>query len=147
MGPLVLRLSKYERRAEVASSHSPNYPVYPNLKRMHQMPKFIVLYRSPCPAADMLKNVTPEEMQEGMKLWQTWVEKCGDALVEMGSPLAQWTSIGRSDNSRTTPKGGVTGYSIIQADTLDEGLNLLEGHPHLGWHEDCHIDVQELLDM
>ncbi len=114
---------------------------------MHQIPKFIVLYRSPFPAADMLKSVTPEEMQEGMKLWKTWVEKCGDALVEMGSPLAQGLSIGCSGNSPTTPKGSVTGYSIIQADTLDEALNLLEGHPHLGWHEDCRIDVQELLEI
>ena len=107
------------------------------------MPKFIVLYRAPFPVTEMVKSVTPEEMQEGMKLWQTWVEKCGDALVEMGSPLAQGMSIGRSDNSPTTPKGGVTGYSI----TLDEALNLLEGHPHLGWHEDCLIDIQELLEM
>ena len=47
----------------------------------------------------------------------------------------------------TPTDNGVTGYSIIQADTLDEALNLLEGHPHLGWHEDCRIDVQELLEM
>ena len=114
---------------------------------MHQIPKFIVLYRSPFPAADMLKSVTPEEMQEGMKLWQTWVEKCGESLVEMGSPMGQGVSVGRSGNSPTTDRGGVNGYSIIHADTLDDALTLLEGHPNLGWHEDCRIDLQELLEM
>ena len=94
------------------------------------MPKFIVLYRSPFPAADMLKSVTPEQMQEGMKLWQTWVEKCGESLVEMGSPMGQGVSVGRSGNSPTTDRGGVNGYSIIHADTLDDALTLLEGHPH-----------------
>lgn len=111
------------------------------------MPKFIVLYRSPFPVADMLKSVTPAEMQEGMKEWQAWVEKCGDSLVEMGSPLGRGVSVTWSGDSSTTAEGGVTGYSIVQADTLDAALTLLEGHPHLGWHEDCRIDVQELLEM
>ena len=111
------------------------------------MPKFVVLYRSPFPVADMLKSVTPEQMQEGMKKWQSWVEKCGDALGEMGSPLGQGVSVTRSGNSPTDAQGGVTGYSIIQADTMNNALTLLQGHPHLGWHKDCRIDVQELMEM
>ena len=111
------------------------------------MPNFIVLYRSPLPAADMLNSVTPDQMKEGMKEWQKWVEKCGESLVEMGSPLGQGVSVGRSGNSPTPAEGGVTGYSIIHADTLNEALTLLEGHPHLSWHEDCRIEVQELLEM
>ena len=58
------------------------------------MSKFMVLYRSPFSASEMLGSVTPEEMREGMKLWQAWVEKCGDALVEVGSPLGEGTSLG-----------------------------------------------------
>ena len=111
------------------------------------MPKYIVLYHSPFPVVDMLKSVTPEQMQEGMKEWQAWVEKCGDALVEMGSPLGQGVSMTRSGDSPTDAKDGVTGYSIVRADTLDDALTLLQGHPHLGWHEDCRIDVQECLEM
>ena len=111
------------------------------------MSKFIVLYRSPFPAADMLKSVTPQEMQEGMKEWQAWVEKIGDALVELGAPLGQGMSVTRSGNSPTDAKDGVTGYSIIHADSIEDTLTLLDGHPHLGWHEDCQIDVQELLEM
>ena len=91
-----------------------------NLKRKRQMPNFIALYRSPRPAADMLKSVTPDQMQKGMKLWQTWVEKCGDALVEMGSPLGQGVSVGRAGNSPTPANNGVTVYSIIPVNTLDE---------------------------
>ncbi len=119
----------------------------PNLKRKFQMPNFIVLYRSPLPAADMLKSVSPDQMKEGMKEWQKWVEKCGESLVEMGSPLGQGMSVGRVGNSPTPAKGGVTGYSIIQSDSLNDALTLLEGHPHLSWHEDCRIDIQEMLDI
>ena len=82
-----------------------------------------------------------------MKEWQKWVEKCGNALVEMGSPMGQGVSVSRAGNSPTPAEGGVTGYSIIRADTLNEALSLLEGHPHLSWHEDCRIDVQEFLEM
>ena len=84
------------------------------------MPNFIALYRSPLPAADMLKSVSPDQMKEGMKEWQKWVEKCGDALVEIGSPMGQGVSVGRSSKSPTPSEGGVTGYSIIHAHTLND---------------------------
>ena len=110
------------------------------------MSKFMVLYRSPVAALEMLQSVSPEEMREGMEQFQAWMTKLGDGLVEMGSPLGAGVTSSRSGNAPTPTEGGITGYSIIEAGSMEEALAMLEGHPHLGWDESCEIEVHEFLE-
>ena len=72
--------------------------------------------------------------------------KLGDGLVEMGSPLGAGVTSSRSGDAPTPTKGGITGYSIIEAESMEEALELLKGHPHLGWDESCEIEVHEFLE-
>lgn len=109
------------------------------------MSKFMVLYRSPMSAVEMVRSVSPEEMREGMRQFEDWMMKLGHGLVEMGSPLGAGVTFSRTGNAPTPTEGGITGYSIIEADSMDEALASLEGHPHLGWDEACEIEVHELL--
>ena len=106
----------------------------------------MVLYRSPLTAGEMLQSVSQEEMQEGMKQFEGWMRRCGDGLVEIGSPLGGGVTSSGAGNALTPMEDGITGYSIIKADNMDEALALLEGHPHLGWHESCKIEVHEFLE-
>jgi len=39
------------------------------------------------------------------------------------------------------------GYSILQAENMDEAKELLQGHPHLDWNAACEIEVHESLPM
>ena len=94
----------------------------------------------------MLESVSQAEMQEGMEQFQTWMAKCGDSLVEVGSPLGAGVTSSREGDAPTPTEGGITGYSIIEAADMDEALELLEGHPHLGWHKSCEIEVHEFLE-
>ena len=80
------------------------------------MPKFLVLYRSPTSAQEQMANATPEQAQAGMEAWQSWTEKAGAAIVELGAPVQ-----GDSD---------ITGYSILQAETRGTIDDLLADHPH-----------------
>ena len=109
------------------------------------MSKFMVLYRSPVAAMEMVQSVSPEEMREGMKQFEDWMRKLGDGLVEMGTPLGAGVTSSRSGNAPTPTEGGITGYSIIEADSMDDALALLDDHPHLGWHQSCEIEVHEFL--
>ena len=90
---------------------------------------------------DKTKSATPEEMQEGMKPWMAWAEKCGDRLVDMGTPLIGGQKV--TSKGTLPSEKEVTGYSILQADSMDEAADLLKGHPHLGWAEGCDIEVHE----
>ena len=52
------------------------------------MPKYMVLYESTVSPGDLMEQSTPEQMQAGMDAWMAWAGKCGDALVDLGSPVA-----------------------------------------------------------
>ncbi len=105
------------------------------------MPKFLVIYHANEDAAEMMANATPEDMQKGMEPWMAWAAKCGDKLVDMGSPLGNGMSVTESGASKADTT--VTGYSMLEADSLDDAVKLLEDHPHIGWTEGCSIEVHE----
>jgi hypothetical protein len=108
------------------------------------MGKYLVVYRSPISAAELMANSTPEEMKAGMDAWMQWAGKVGDALVDFGLPLG---SSNRVEGGSTSPGSSeATGYSIIQAESLEAASKLLEEHPHL--HQpDASIDVFETMEM
>jgi hypothetical protein len=87
---------------------------------------------------------TPEEMEEGMKAWMAWAERCGSSLVDMGSPLGNGLTLKPGGDS-TSSESNIIGYSVLQADSLDEAQSLLQGHPHLDWHATCEIELHEAL--
>ena len=83
--------------------------------------------------------------EEGMEAWMTWAESCGDGLVDIGSPLGNGLTV--TDSGSSQSEKGVAGYSILQADSMEGALALLQGHPHLGWAEGCEIEVHECLPL
>ena len=52
------------------------------------MSKSIVLYHVPAELMASSTNATPEEMAKDMEPWLEWSAKCGDKLVDIGTPLA-----------------------------------------------------------
>jgi len=90
------------------------------------MSKFLLLYRGPATPMD---SYTPEQSAEVMKAWETWLGGIGTSLVDAGSPLGARAAVG-DDGSSPAPSDQ-NGYSIVQANDLDEARNLLKGHPFL----------------
>jgi hypothetical protein len=106
--------------------------------------KFLVLYNSPIPAAEMMANMSPEEAKAGMDAWMAWSQKVGDALVDFGLPLGSNRRIEADSASRGSTQA--SGYSIVQAESLDSATKMLEDHPHLQTPGGT-IDVLECLPM
>jgi hypothetical protein len=106
------------------------------------MAKFMVLYRSPTPATEMMAQMTAEQSKAGMDMWMAWSEKVGPALADFGMPLGASRSVGSKSS-----ESQVTGYSILEAGSLDEAMNLVEDHPHLQTPGGATIDVYEFLPM
>lgn len=66
---------------------------------------------------------TEEAQQAAMAAWGAWFGELGAAITDPGNPIA---------NSRTVGEGGgnpVTGYSLIEADSLDDAAAKAEGCP------------------
>jgi len=81
-----------------------------------------------------------------MKPWMAWAEKCGSKLVDVGTPLVGGQSL-KPDGSSEPSSREVTGYSVLEADSMDEAKSLLEGHPHLAWTGGCDIEVHESVPL
>jgi hypothetical protein len=102
------------------------------------MTKFLVLYRSTTTAGEQMSSATPEEAKAGMDAWMAWAGKAGDAIVDLGSPLA----VVEAGGDAGTPVGG---YSILQADSGDAVRDVLAGHPHTAMGGT--IEILEALQM
>lgn len=109
------------------------------------MKKFLVLYTAGTSAQEKMKESDPEAAKEGMKQWMAWAEKCGDALVDLGSPLGPTEVV--TEDGWAAGKPGVAGYSILQAEDMEAAKALLEDHPHMGWDASCTIELHEMLPM
>lgn len=94
--------------------------------RYKVMAKYILLYNGPATPAEQMDK---ELVGKIMRAWQTWMEKVGSAMVDMGQPMANGKSV-VDDGSASEPLL-LSGYSIIEASSMDEALKLVDGHPFL----------------
>ena len=110
------------------------------------MKKFIVLYHAPMSAVSQTTALSPEQQAKGMEAWMDWAKKCGAKLVDLGSPLMNGLELMPGGKSKGSIKD-VTGYSILQAENMEEVISLLQEHPHLGWNAECSIEVHETMPL
>lgn len=106
------------------------------------MKKYLVIYHAP---TMMPKDMPKEEMQAEQQRWMDWAGKCGDKLVEMGAPLQG--GMHHDGNEAKPSERMVSGYSILQAENMDEALGLMEGHPHFGMPDSAGVEVHEMVEM
>ncbi|MCK5464818.1 MAG: hypothetical protein KAI95_17455, partial [Bacteroidales bacterium] len=67
-------------------------------------------------------------------------------LVDLGAPLMGGQKLlpdGKIENSIRE----VAGYSVLQAENMEEAKALLDGHPHLAWDGACEIEVHEVMPL
>lgn len=73
-----------------------------------------------------------EEGQKVMQAWMSWMGGLGAALVDGGNPVGMAKTI--ATNGSVSDGGGsnpVTGYSILEAASLDEAVAKAKGCPIL----------------
>jgi hypothetical protein len=107
--------------------------------------RFLILYHVPAEAMAQIPNDTPEQREEGMKLWKAWGKKVGSKMADFGTPLFN----GKNLNSKgvTVPSTKeVAGYSLLDARDFEEVLELVTGNPHIsGWHPEATIEIHETM--
>ena len=110
------------------------------------MKKFIVTYHAPASMTEQAMSLSPEDQAKGMQAWMDWAQRCGQNLTDMGAPLMNGQVLGMG-GTRSSSKKELTGYSILEAENLESAVELLAGHPHLGWHPDASIEVHETMPL
>jgi hypothetical protein len=75
----------------------------------------------------------PETQEEGAKVMQAWTDwfgELGDALIDGGNPISNSKAIS-PDGSVMDATSGISGYSVIKADSLDAAVATAKGCPVL----------------
>jgi len=91
------------------------------------MTDFVLLYKGGSMAE------TDEERAAVMDAWTSWFGELGSAIKDGGNPFTQTARHVRSDGSigDVAASGIATGYSIVQADSIDGATALAKGCPVL----------------
>jgi hypothetical protein len=71
---------------------------------------------------------TDAEREAAMAAWGQWFGQLGSAVVEAGNPFGPSASVGAS-GSDGAAQSGLSGYSVIAADSLDAATDLVKGCP------------------
>lgn len=86
------------------------------------------------------------EQAEVMAAWGAWYGKMGEAVVDGGNPFGIAKTVsqdGTRDGSASTPPA--TGYTIIEAESLDAAAETVRDHPHLKYGGQ--VTVHETFEM
>jgi hypothetical protein len=98
------------------------------------MSKYVLVYQGGAMAE------TEAAQQEAMAAWGTWFASLGAAVVDGGAPFGPSAAVG-GGASRT----GLTGYSILDAASLDAAVTLAAGCPIVA--DGGSVDVYETIDV
>ena len=86
---------------------------------------------------------TPEEGQQVMAAWMAWMGGLGDAIIDQGNPFGASTTV--TPERRQAAPGTAGGYTIINADSLDDATKKADGCPILA--AGGKVDVYEAVEM
>jgi hypothetical protein len=87
---------------------------------------------------------TEAEREAAMAAWGQWFGKLGAAVVEPGNPVGASTSVSAS-GSNGAAGSGLTGYSVITADSLDAAAALVKECPIIAGGGK--VDVYETIEV
>jgi hypothetical protein len=102
------------------------------------MAKFVLVYRGGRLAA-------PEEQQAVMEAWMNWFGSLGEAVIDPGAPFGQSASIGPDGATSNAGPSGLTGYSVLSADSLADAATKAKGCPVLS--DGGSIEVYEAIPV
>jgi hypothetical protein len=100
------------------------------------MSKFLVTYHG----SEMPDD--PALMEQAKAAFINWVGEAGDAIVDPGAPVRIVSQVASGTAEAPVEIGG---YSIIQADSLDEAEAVLQSHPYVG--RGGTLQLNEVIDV
>lgn len=90
------------------------------------MPRFMMIYKG---EATDTADMTEDNAAAVMEKWASWMGRVGISLVDVGTPFGPGLSV--IDDGGTAVPVALSGYSIIEAEDLEEAAKLTDGHPYL----------------
>jgi hypothetical protein len=103
------------------------------------MAKYLLLYRG----GKMPE--TEAEQEAVMKAWDAWFHELGSAVVDGGNPFTPGAAKAISaDGAVSDARSDASGYSVLEADSLDAATSLAKGCPV--FQGGASLDIYETFD-
>jgi hypothetical protein len=87
----------------------------------------------------------PEVARQAIAAFQAWVGRVGNAMLDPGAPVAQSKTVSADAVADGQTAGSVGGYTLIEAPTLDDAVQLVQDHPFLT--RGGSLQVSEAVDL
>lgn len=88
------------------------------------------------------QSIASREEQDAMLAeWEAWYAKMGDAIAEVGDPFGASMHIAAAGTPPVAGDGGMpaSGYTVIDADSIEAAAAACADHPHLRRGGTVHI--------
>jgi len=82
--------------------------------------KYLVTYYGGGMPAD------PAQAEQAKAAFAEWLTKTGDAVIDPGAPLRPATQV---SNGAPAPQVAIGGYSVIEAESIEQAAEILRSHP------------------
>jgi hypothetical protein len=105
--------------------------------------QFLAIYMGDVNAAKT--DLDPETVQKGMAAWGEWMQRNAARVVYAGGPLGRTKLASKSGVEDI--RNAMTGFVIVQAESLEEAARLFENHPHFAIFPGKGVEVMECLPM
>ncbi len=108
------------------------------------MKQYIVLYMADEKAMEIYNQMSQEQQEKDMGAWMAWMEKYKDSFVDAGDPVGKNTRVTK-DKAQEHPNH-VMGYSIMQADSKDSVVAMVQENNHLDV-DGAYIEVMDRVEI
>ena len=88
------------------------------------MPKYLITYHG---GEGMPAD--PEQRQQAIAAFGAWAQGVGGAMVDPGAPLGEARAISAAGVTAARPSEPMSGYTVLQTDSLDDAVGLVKDHP------------------
>jgi hypothetical protein len=107
------------------------------------MSRYMLIYNGKATDASQMSAEDAAKVMDG---WHTWIGKVGSALVDVGTPFGQGTSV--VDDGSSADAIELSGYSIVEAGSLADARQFAAGHPFLSEGKGNYaVEVYEMLPV
>ena len=88
---------------------------------------------------------TPEEKQSHMDKYHQWIVNLGEKALSPMNPLKNVSVVSSQGDVSSGGETGMTGFTIISADSIDEALAVAQACPFL--EVGGRLEVAEMIEM
>ena len=103
------------------------------------MPQYVIVYLG----GDQPSS--PEEGKQHMAKYREWLSSLGDSAVSPANPFKNTSTINPDGTVTPGSTTSMSGYTIIEADSMEAALSIAKGCPFLDI--DGSLEVSELIQM